>query len=156
MLRYDLPGGRRVVFTDEVARSFHRHRQFWPWSEEAGGQLFATLGNVEMEVSKAKGPFSQDQRGRYFFRPDRQNENRVIENCFVEGLHYVGDWHTHPEKRPAASPEDLESIAECFKNSSHELVAFLLVIVGTNNPPEGLWVGWHDGNTTVRLFGVKE
>ena len=80
----------------------------------------------------------------------------VIESYFDQGLHYVGDWHTHPEKHPTPSADDLRSIAECFRQSTHELLGFLLVILGTGDPPAGLWVGWHDGRATNRLHHDNE
>jgi proteasome lid subunit RPN8/RPN11 len=60
-------------------------------------------------------------------------------------LHYVGDWHTHPELRPYPSPPDDHSIAECVRKSSHDLNGFVLVVVGRLEPPGGLTVGVHDG-----------
>ena len=151
-LCYQLPGARHtLMFTEEVSKHFRRHCQRWSWCTEAGGQLFAKLAPSQIEVCKATGPYKNDRRGRYFFRPDRKKESGDIEECFRQSLHYVGDWHTHPQKHPAPSAEDLASIAESFKKSTHELVGFLLVIVGTSRSPCGLWVGWHDGTSTVRL-----
>ena len=142
-----------VLFTDEVLKQFRKSRQRWRWSKMTGGQLFARLTNSNIEVCKATVTRTKDRRGRFFFLPDRKEENKEIQSCFLDGLHYVGDWHTHPQELPTPSQEDLNSIAECFKKSKHELKAFLLVIVGISEPPQGLWVGWHDGNSTTRLLG---
>lgn len=151
-LCYQLPGASHtLVFTEEVSEHFRRHRQRWLWCSEAGGQLFARLSSSRVEVCKATGPYLSDRRGRYSFRPDRGKEHFDIEQCFVQGLHYVGDWHTHPQKYPDPSAEDLASIADSFKKSKHELIGFVLVIVGISCPPEGLWVGWHNGSSSIRL-----
>lgn len=145
-----------ISFTDEVLTHFWQHRQRWKCSKEAGGQLFAKLTNFTIEVCKATGPRANDRRGRFSFFPDRKEENKEIHNCFLDGLHYIGDWHTHPQQLPTPSLEDLDSIAECFKKSTHELKAFLLVIVGLSKPPQGLWVGWHDGNSTKNLYEMAK
>lgn len=152
-LRYQVSEtSHTVLFTEDVVKHFRRHRQRWSWCPEAGGQLFAKLSPAQVEICKATGPYRNDTRGRYFFRPDRGKESSDIEECFRQGLHYVGDWHTHPQKYPEPSAEDLVSIADSFKKSTHELLGFLLVIVGTTNPPGGLWVGWHDGKRSVQLL----
>lgn len=151
-LRYRVAeAGHTLLFTEDVVKHFRRHRQRWSWCAEAGGQLFAKLSPSQIEICKATGPYTSDSRGRYFFRADRGKENSDIEACFRQGLHYVGDWHTHPQRHPEPSNEDLSSIADSFKKSTHELVGFVLVIVGTTNDADGLWVGWHDGTYSSRL-----
>lgn len=147
---YRLPDGKTTaLFTADAIAHFWYHRQCWPWSREAGGQLFARFSDSQIEICKVRGPSTKDRRGRFWFLPDRKKENQEIRECFVEGLHYIGDWHTHPQVHPIPSTEDLLSIAECFKRSEHELFGFLIVIVGIHDSPDGLWVGWHDGSTTL-------
>jgi hypothetical protein len=63
----------------------------------------------------------------------------------------VGDWHTHPQSVPSPSSADISSMVECFSKSRHELKAFLMVIVGTADLPEGLYVCLVDGNGVARL-----
>ena len=67
------------------------------------------------------------------------------------GLHYVSDWHTHPEPVPRPSPLDAVSIAECVKKSRHLLNGFVLVVVGQAEPPVGLHVLVHDGTVGFPL-----
>lgn len=59
------------------------------------------------------------------------------------GLDYVGDWHTHPEDVPTPSSDDLLSIAEVVRRSTHHLPGFLLLIVGRKPFPNGLWASFH-------------
>lgn len=74
---------------------------------------------------------------------------------FAHGLHYVGDWHTHPEDNPWPSPTDLDSIVDCVRRSRHELAGFLLVIVGRLDPPAGLYVALHDGRSASALRAAQ-
>ena len=69
----------------------------------------------------------------------------------ADGLHYVGDWHTHPDPVPLPSMTDLHSISECLIRSRHELNAFVMVIVGTAPLPEALHVSVHDGTSHTVL-----
>ncbi|WP_282059489.1 Mov34/MPN/PAD-1 family protein [Roseobacter litoralis] len=67
------------------------------------------------------------------------------------GLHYFGDWHTHPQSVPTPSGTDLSSMADLFSRSKHELIAFLMVIVGTEGFPDGLHVSVHEANAWSKL-----
>jgi integrative and conjugative element protein (TIGR02256 family) len=144
VIAYGHEGGP-VELGDEVLERFRRHRQTRWWRREAGGQLFARFGPGRLLVASATGPRPGDGRWRLAYRPDRAAEQREIDAMFARGLHYVGDWHTHPEDVPRPSPTDLDSIAECARRSRHELSGLLLVVVGRADPPRGLHVGLHDG-----------
>ncbi len=66
-------------------------------------------------------------------------------------LHYLGDWHTHPEPVPVPSKRDLKSINECARKSTHGLSGFILIVVGTAPSPQGLHVSLHSGNEQLVL-----
>jgi len=66
-------------------------------------------------------------------------------------MHYVGDWHTHPQAVPEPSIGDVESIGDCFRRSTKAIGGFLLVVVGREPFPLGLFVGLHDGTLLHRL-----
>lgn len=144
--------GQTLVFTDQVLRHLDRHRQLRPRSKEAGGQLFARFevdGRVGIE--RATGPRRSDRRGACFFYPDREAERREIRRNFKKDLHYVGDWHTHPESCPHPSALDINSFREMFVQSRHGLQSFVMVIVGTEPPPDGLYVALCGSGRPERL-----
>lgn len=99
-----------------------------------------------MCVVEATGPRPADKRSRYGYVPDRQVEQIEIDTRFRLGLHFVGDWHTHPENNPQPSQIDIASMAEGVQKSKHSLNAFVLVIVGRYEFPGSLFVSLHDGN----------
>lgn len=143
--------GQVLVFTRTVLDRFHRNRQARLWQKEAGGQLFGRLEGYRVVVAEATGPRRTDRRTRTSYVPDRLAEQREIVEMFGRGLHYVGDWHTHPQSVPSPSTPDETSIADCFAKSTHNLNAFVLVVVGTATPPGGLHVAIHNANTSLRL-----
>jgi integrative and conjugative element protein (TIGR02256 family) len=146
LIRYAVgTSGETVVFADRVVDHLMRHRQNRLWRKEAGGQLFARFGAGEILVEEATGPRPTDSRGRTYYRPDRSTERLEILERFEAGLHYVGDWHTHPSEVPEPSQTDVRNINECFMKSLHSLNGFVLVIVGTAPTPRGLRVSIHDG-----------
>ena len=143
--------GQRVIFSDEVLAHFAKYRQIRWWQREAGGQLFAQFKLPNIVVVEATGPRPGDSRSRYGYRPDRKAEQREIVDRHAKGLHFVGDWHTHPEDLPTPSGSDEESIKEAFVQSRHVLNAFLLVITGRLPPPQGLALWIYDGSNRLRL-----
>ena len=152
MITYLAASGRQsVTFPPEVLNHFAAHRQLHAGDREAGGQLFARFEGSAIVVEAATGPRATDWRSRFSFRPHRWAERREIKRMHARGLHYVGDWHTHPEALPTPSGTDVRSMAEMFRESRHDLAGFIMVIVGTAAVPEGLFVGVTDELGVSRL-----
>jgi integrative and conjugative element protein (TIGR02256 family) len=145
MLQYPIgSSGEVLVLSEVVLGTFRRHRQV-RWNQtEAGGQLFACISRLSIVIEEATGPRRTDRRTRTSYVPDRVAEQREIDSRHSNGLHYVGDWHTHPEPYPVASGVDIASISESVRKSKHALNGFVLLIVGQAEPPEGLLVSVHD------------
>lgn len=151
-LRYPIAStGQAIILPDHVLAHLSRYRQTRFWQTEAGGQLFTRLDGPDIVVDAVTGPRRTDLRMRSSYRPNRGAERREIERKHAEGLHFLGDWHTHPEDRPTPSTTDIESLAECVRNSVHELNGFVLVIAGRLVGPDGLHVSIHDGRRVIQL-----
>jgi integrative and conjugative element protein (TIGR02256 family) len=140
------------VIQPGVLTTFALHQQLRPRDTEAGGQLFGRVVENQVWVELATGPRRTDIRSRYFYQPNRRAEQGEIDHYHLQGLLFLGDWHTHPEPSPTPSSRDLESIRETFKKSVHHLNGFLLVIVGTQSLPSGLYVAVHNDREAVRLL----
>ena len=146
MIAYPIgDSGQTLVFTDTVLEHFRAYLQRKLWNREAGGQLFARIFGDQFVIEDVTGPRKTDQRKRSSYYPDTAAEQREIDERFPKGLHFVGDWHTHPEAVPKPSKWDLDAISKSFRQSHHVLQAFVLVIVGTADQPDGLFVSLHDG-----------
>ncbi|WP_186079829.1 Mov34/MPN/PAD-1 family protein [Burkholderia gladioli] len=130
-----------VELADEVLATLNRHRQLEPRSHEAGGQLFARFEDDRMRILRATEPTLTSRRGRTFFWPSRRDEQREIESLYAEGLHYVGDWHSHPEPYPEPSSDDVGKIEGIYAKSKHDLNCIVMLIVGTSDESEGIWLG---------------
>ena len=144
--------GQSIVFCNEAVAVFTEFQQKRFWMPEAGGQLFATFSSSRIEVRIATRPKLFDRRSRFGFVPSRAGEQREIEHHFTRGLHFIGDWHTHPELTPRRSNLDIESMRECFRKSNHFLNAIVLVVVGKAIFPTGLEVSLHDSCNSYDLF----
>lgn len=138
-----LPDGTAVKIEAHVLEHLALHRQTSCLKKEAGGQLFARIRPREWTIVRATGPRKSDWRSRFGYHPNRKAEREEIERLFADGLHFVGDWHTHPQKIPRPSGTDTRSMDETVALSGHDLPGFLLLIVGTAPFPQGLWVSFH-------------
>ena len=154
MIRYDIAkSGQSIILTDPILEQLKRQKQKW-WQSERGGQLFASLSIAVVEIQLATGPRPTDRRTRCSYLPDRLSEQQEIDACFSKGLHFVGDWHTHSSKQPVPSHADLRVTRSIFQSSTHQLNAFVSIIVGQASFPEGLFVGLFDSLGMHRLTGV--
>ena len=141
MMVFRFPSGSsRVLVTDAVVEHLLKHRQLRCWQREAGGQLFARFDGDVQVIEKATGPRPSDKRSRRSYRPNLRAEQAEIFQMHEVGLHYVGDWHTHPERVPTPSYTDKHTMADCVAKSHHQLDGFLLFVVGTDEPPTGMHV----------------
>ncbi|WP_366942044.1 Mov34/MPN/PAD-1 family protein [Cupriavidus basilensis] len=130
-----------VSFSAECLAVFTYYQQAKATSREAGGQLFGDIADLRtMRIRVATGPTRGAVRTRYSYQPDRRQENREIAAYHKKGLHYLGDWHSHPEPHPTPSASDTEKLAAILGQSRHDLNCLLMVIVGTSELPGGLWV----------------
>lgn len=148
--------GQRLVFSSAVLEHFEKHQQLRWWQREAGGQLFARLALPDILVEEATGPRPSDWRTRYSYRPNRSAEQREIVSRRARGLHFIGDWHTHPEPVPTSSPRDIESMHELVRKSVHAFNGFVLAIVGTDPLPGGLHLSVFDGTDALTLSASPE
>jgi integrative and conjugative element protein (TIGR02256 family) len=127
------------------------HQQYDDDSPEAGGQLFAHLAEEQVAISSVTGPRQADRRSRYLYLPNRREEQREIDDNHRNGLHFVGDWHTHPEIIPTPSPSDIRTINEAVTKSRHHLHGFIMVVVGSGDFPNGLHVSLNTADSHLRL-----
>lgn len=140
-----------MLIRPHVLAIFREYTQDSFFKREAGGQLFGYFDSRKLIIDLATTPKKGDQRSRFSFLPNRPKEQKEIDEKFSEGLHYLGDWHTHPQNIPAPSRSDIRSIEECTRESIHELDGFIMIIVGNDSYPGGLYVSFSDGRRTRKL-----
>jgi integrative and conjugative element protein (TIGR02256 family) len=156
LLRFDLPDGLgQLVLTAEVLEHLEAHKQRRALSKEAGGQLFADLSaDGVIRLAEATGPRRTDKRSMFGYKPDRNAERIEIAERYSRGFHFVGDWHTHPQKLPEPSGTDLRSMGEMEQLTIHGLAGFFLIVVGKAKFPDGLHVSFHSAGRWTQLKPV--
>lgn len=133
--------GTTYVFGRDCLATFKTHRQRSWLSRETGGQIFGRFNADHVLIERATETRGRSRRTRFGFWPDRKAEQADIDALFAAGLHYLGDWHTHPEAEPTPSTTDKQKISAVYRNSRHELQVMFMVIIGFADFPAGLFVG---------------
>lgn len=142
---------QRLIVGPSAVLAMQKHRQLREGAPEAGGILFARISRDTINIEEATEPQPVDRRSRFSFWPCTSTQQRLINARFKEGLHFIGEWHTHPQPYPHPSGLDLESMKKCFRESQHELKALVMIIRGTDDSPNGLWVSIHNRRNYRRL-----
>jgi integrative and conjugative element protein (TIGR02256 family) len=114
------------------------HRQLSSRATEAGGQLFGTITADLIDVTKATGPYTGDERSRYRYRSNPAAAQRAIQEQSQAGLLYLGEWHTHAEDLPGASGLDDDAMQLLLARSQLNSNALLMLIVGRVETIAGL------------------
>lgn len=113
--------------------------------------LFARFSLPNIYIEHVSTPKGSDLRSRLSFILHRPTKQRLITRAFANGLHYVGEWHTHPQEIPRPSTTDMESMRDAFSKSRHELNHFVMVILGYGRIPDALWVSIHNSRASHQL-----
>jgi integrative and conjugative element protein (TIGR02256 family) len=150
----ELPTGREneiLRIESQALATIERFRQVGSSSPEAGGMLLANIEPGLVRVVCATEPAQRDKRGRFSFMPALGPQQRTIDRQFKSGLHFIGEWHTHPEACPRPSSVDLRSMSECFLLSKHQLAGLVMIILGTERTMDGVWISIHTHDNYHRL-----
>ena len=133
----------RFVFEEEAIRKVRRLTQSGSRTE-AGGILLGEFIPSELlvRVRFASKPGRQDRRARFSFERDGGRATRIASRAWrLSGgvLHYVGEWHTHPEPHPSPSWKDRNSMRKQMRESTVVAGTLVLLIVGTRGDWVGVW-----------------
>lgn len=148
--------GETIELTAPVVEHLLKHRQMRRWHCEAGGLLFARINGKKIRIEEATGPRPTDRRTPFSYWPDRSTEQAEIDDRFKHGLHYVGDWHSHPQRFPCPSGRDERTMQSRVKRSTHQLNGILFAIIGQAPLPQGLTLMLHDGENWHELQQIVD
>jgi integrative and conjugative element protein (TIGR02256 family) len=129
---------QRIRLCADVLSHMRGHRQLSSRATEAGGQLFGTITAELINVTKATGPYTGDERSRYRYRSNPAAAQRAIQEQSQVGLFYLGEWHTHAEDLPNASGLDDDAMQQLLVRSQLNSNALLMLIVGRVDTVNGL------------------
>lgn len=97
-------------------------------SKEAGGILMGYRRGPHIEVVEVSAPMTRDIRRRCGFErrdPGHQAFSDTRWDSSGGTMHYLGEWHTHPEVRPSPSSLD-RSEWDKLKSRYEDTLVFLI------------------------------
>lgn len=101
--------GLMLDLSEPVLKVFEKHVQQRPNDAEAGGLLLGTVHGENILVTEATQPTWADKRFRFLFERLPFGHRATAEHRWRESggtVRYLGEWHTHPQDRPAPSHID--------------------------------------------------
>jgi integrative and conjugative element protein (TIGR02256 family) len=155
-IKFNINGSSQVIIIHQVV--LERIIKYMQTGDrpESGGLLFAEFKLPKIFVKDISIPNKTDCQSRFGFKPDLIRQQKIINSNFKKGLHYIGEWHTHPENKPMPSTVDIMSMKETFIKSKHELNYFLLIIVGNKVSEDMFWIGLQNATKTIDLLTARQ
>jgi integrative and conjugative element protein (TIGR02256 family) len=127
-----------ILVNPNVVHHLIKNRQRHTWCLEAGGQLFGEIASEIITVKCASGPYPKDDRGPRHYRSHLKSAQRELNQQCRMGNHYIGEWHTHAERKPKISRDDLDAMRRIVDHSKLSVNGLLLLIVGQEFSLEGI------------------
>lgn len=128
----------RIALTSVVMTLLDQNRQLRVWHKERGGLLFVDIAvNDHVLVADASPPHRDDKAGRASLILDHDRCLDDINQRFPRGLRFVGYWHTHPERYPSLSGDDIYAFSRNLEKRGLGLDRMLAIVVGTSRDAHG-------------------
>ncbi|ELA8193720.1 TPA: Mov34/MPN/PAD-1 family protein [Vibrio alginolyticus] len=141
--------GINITFSTAAVQIMSRYQQK-PGMNEAGGMLFGSFNGPNVTVRCASIPSPKDICTRTRFKPNLIEANKTIQKMHNLNLHYLGDWHTHSERKPVPSMSDSQSIQRAFNKDVHDL-RFIILFILSNQAPKLSYCALSDGKREYTL-----
>lgn len=117
-----------IVVEPQVLEHLYKYRQVQPDSHEKGGVLVGELRHPHIVVTGASQPGDNDSSSRFSFLRRDNSHKLFVQNRYKESngtVVYIGEWHTHPERKPTPSNIDLDSWSKNLFSPHGSIVAII-------------------------------
>ena len=144
-----------VIMTEHVADYLREKKQ--RRGRERGGQLFGRIDDqtATLTVTEVTGGKPSLLSGLFFYKPNIKHEQKEIDGLYAQGLHYLGDWHTHPEQNPTPSAIDVKYLSGVFRKSQKDIRYFIMCIVGLAEPDDDFYLGLQNSQAHFKMNLVR-
>lgn len=129
-------GGGKLEISLPALSQMLKFRQDSLWKREAGGVLMGRYirESLDVVIDNVTVPMCGDRRRRFDFFRDRDRHQQAINRAWQESdgtTHYLGEWHTHPERIPTPSSTDQTNWNQHLQRDIFSGDTLLFIIVGT-------------------------
>jgi integrative and conjugative element protein (TIGR02256 family) len=134
-MTFTLSNKGRIKFDVSAIETMQSYRQVKKEDLEAGGVLLGRfiVDSKNIVMDKVSTPMIGDKRTRYSFARGAKMHQRFIDKEWEQSngtCHYLGEWHTHPEKFPEPSGKDLSNWITHLKRDAFSSRFLYFAIVG--------------------------
>lgn len=130
---FNLSTEKTVILHPNVKQIFEKYKKTLP-GPEAGGILFGRVfPNNFILIEEAIEPSINDKSGYDFFERDIETAQQIINQRWKDSNGksiYIGEWHTHNERKPSPSSRDKNMIKNMLNQSVMEIDFLITIIVG--------------------------
>lgn len=111
---------------------------------ESGGILLGEFFPTEdlIRIMFVSIPGKSDVRSMFAFRRDAERSTRIAQAIWKRSggsVHYLGEWHTHPEAHPNPSCSDRLSMGRLLQRSTVVSGGLILIILGRQSDYFGFY-----------------
>lgn len=143
-MNFNLSNGGVIEISKAVAEKLKYFKQDTLDKNEAGGVLLGRFikGSKNIIIDYITTPLLGDKATRTTFKRSHMNHQYHIFKHWITSkgtCHYLGEWHTHPEKTPNPSNIDLKEWKRKLLNDKFSHSYLFFVIVGIEEIK--LWEG---------------
>jgi integrative and conjugative element protein (TIGR02256 family) len=143
-----LPKNELVIMPSLILNKLHQYRQLKFWQSEKGGIFLGRYRGNYIEITDITLPQRHDISGRFFFNRCSANHQKMAYKHWKNSdseITYIGEWHTHPEKFPTPSNQDIN---EWQSKLADNIESMFLCIIGQSTD----WFGCYQNN---RVFEAE-
>lgn len=130
-MKLTAPSGVSVMLPDNVRDElFALCEKALP--DETGGIIYGsyTDHNLCASITGITAPTSDSSAGRTWFHRGIDKLQNLLNNLWHQKLHYLGEWHFHPNGVPEPSGRDLSSLRSIAGSSKTQCTDPIMLIVG--------------------------
>jgi integrative and conjugative element protein (TIGR02256 family) len=145
-------GLRLVEVCEMVIETIDRHSSPNANYREAGGILIGSYRGIHLKVTECTIPLAKDRRSvNLFDRRDEGHQRVALKRWRASGrvLTFVGEWHTHPEARPAPSSIDRQTWRRVATGNRAGPSFFLI------RGYDGWWAGLGDSTRITEMTELR-
>lgn len=139
-----------LLIDEKVLTTINRYRQLSDNSLEAGGILLGYRRDPHVEVTSVTEPGALDIRTRTRFERKDPVHQQIAAQLWEKDpyIHYLGEWHTHPEPYP--SPSSLDQREWRILGKSYHPEKLIMLIQGYDD----CWLGMQHHKKSIRLTSL--
>jgi len=128
-------GGVRVEIARPAMDKLLGYRQLDDEAPEAGGVLLGRyiLDTDDVVVDDITVPCTDDESSRFSFKRSAPAHQAAIDEAWAsttDRIHYLGEWHTHPESIPAPSRTVINDWKRRVRTDRFDAAFLVFVIAG--------------------------